>query len=139
TCVRLVLIFRTQRAPLETTGARVRVSGGLGPNSSAVEHFLGKEEVSGSIPDLGSTGEPPPAQHPLVPIPIPLAPFPAPSSRPPLRGSPCFRSPACSFSALFRAFWTRPDRPAPSIRHFSGLFGFFSGRSGFFMPGGLVP
>ena len=25
------------------------------PNSSAVEHFLGKEEVSGSIPDLGST------------------------------------------------------------------------------------
>ena len=27
----------------------------LGPNSSEVEHFLGKEEVSGSIPDLGSS------------------------------------------------------------------------------------
>ena len=27
----------------------------FGPNSSGVEHFLGKEEVSGSIPDLGST------------------------------------------------------------------------------------
>jgi hypothetical protein len=29
----------------------------FGPNSSGVEHFLGKEEVSGSIPDLGSIWE----------------------------------------------------------------------------------
>ena len=31
------------------------VQGLAGPSSSGVEHFLGKEEVTGSIPVLGST------------------------------------------------------------------------------------
>ena len=28
----------------------------LGPHGSVVEHFLGKEEVAGSIPAVGTTG-----------------------------------------------------------------------------------
>ncbi len=42
-------------APILSVLARGACVFGLGPHSSGVEHFLGKEEVTGSNPVVGST------------------------------------------------------------------------------------